>query len=434
METREEYWVFEWLDRHKARSMHKVRHLLLDPVALEDLRQGAQSALKKSARGFSDSESILAGRGIDLSGQLDCFVPDWRKEQAQNLFSKVWHYFDRIVIEDSIAHELTMHGDNPRLRKFLLWHFEVLLYLQEIGASPLLAFRPKPAPCEVHLARHVEEASLSEIIASEDEVVRMIVKKAAFAFETEKDGSIGYSIDFPEFGHTQWGTVSKASAQHSSEGELKRTAARQVFEKFLAYLASDVRAAKFYEIPLGAGIPFHERLLRKSIPATVADVAMKVSLPVIVGLSPALLLKIREDERDHFNHFRTQLRLAIQERLEAVGRGDSGKVAAEIQRDMIAPELATIRTRLAAAKRSAVKKSTAGVCIGALATACGLLATAAPPAALLVGIGVGTAILGNAINNYVDERNEIALSRMYFAWIAEKYHEDLSYRIVQPRY
>jgi small-conductance mechanosensitive channel len=189
----------------------------------------------------------------------------------------------------------------------------------------------------------------------------------------------------------------------------------------LAYLASDVRAAKLYEVPLGAGIPFHQRLLRNATPPTVADVAMRIRLPVIEGIPPKVLIRIREDERDHFDRFRTQLRLAIKERLTTIGSNNPARIAAEIQKDMIDPELVAIRGRLTAAKRNVVKKSAVGVCMGALATTCGLLGSVTPATALLAGIAAGTAILGNAACNYLDERNEVGLNGMYFAWLVKKY-------------
>ena len=160
MQNGEKYWVFDWLDRHRVSSIDAVRLLLRNPVAFDDLRRAAEAAVKQFGKAISPGESVLAGRGIDLSRQLDCFAPSWRKQQAQRLFNKVWHYFDSIVVEDSIAHELAMHEGEPGMPKWLLEHLEVLLYLRDIGAESLLAFRLKPPPCRLHLAQHVEEASL----------------------------------------------------------------------------------------------------------------------------------------------------------------------------------------------------------------------------------------------------------------------------------
>ena len=102
-----------------------------------------------------------------------------------------------------------------------------------------------------------------------------------------------------------------------SDDEIKVVAVKKVFENFLAYLASDVRAAQIYDAPLGSAIPFHQQLLRTANSPTVAEVAMRMRLPVLEGITPDVLLRIREDEHEYFDRFRTQLRLAIQERLKA---------------------------------------------------------------------------------------------------------------------
>jgi hypothetical protein len=421
VKSEEKYWVFDWLDRHRASSIGAVRLLLCNPVAMDDLRQGADTAIREYGKAVAPSESVLAGRGIDLSGQLDCFAPDWRKQQAQRLFSKVWHYFDRIVIEDSIAHEFALHRNDSEIPEWLLSHLEVLLYLRQIGAEPLLAFRLKPPPCQVHLAQHVGEASLSLVLRSENRVAKSLAKKAEVVLQTRRDGSIGYALNLDGLGHTQWGTVPKDAALGLSDDQVKVVVVKRVFENFLAYLASDVRAAQKYNTPLGSAIPFHQTLLRMATPPSVADVAMRVRLPVLEGLSPDVLLRIRSDEHQYFDRFKTQLRLAIQERLQAADSDDPEKVAKEIQRDLIQPELNAIQQRLTAAEKVVVKKSGLGIFMGALATTCGLLASAAPPIALLAGVTAAVAITGNAASKYVDEKSEVGLSGMYFAWRAEKH-------------
>jgi hypothetical protein len=215
--------------------------------------------------------------------------------------------------------------------------------------------------------------------------------------------------------------VPKNAKKDLSEGEIKVAAVKQVFKEFLAYLASDVRAARMYETPLGAAIPFHQTMLGTANSPTVADVAMRVRLPVLEGLAPEVLLRNREDEREYFDRFRIQLRLAIQERLELSKAKDPDRIAKEIQRDLIEPELHTIRARLAAAERIVAKKSAVGVFMGALATTCGLLAGAAPPVALVAGVAAAVAVTGNAASKYLDEKTEIGFNGMYFAWRAEKH-------------
>jgi hypothetical protein len=421
LRNEEKYWVVEWLDRHRVSSVEGVRLLLANPVAFEDLRRAAEIAIQQFGKPVPTGESVLAGRGIDLSGQLDCFAPDWRKQQTRRLFNKVWHYFDRIVIEDPIAHELALHKHDARIPRWLLSHFEVLLYLRQIGAETLLTFRLKPPPCQVHLTQHVEEASLSRLFTVEDRMARSMAKEAEITIARQRNGSIKYRLNLDGLEHTQWGTVSKDEAKGLSTSKIEIIIVKKIFEHFLAYLASDVRAAHVYNTPLGPAIPFHQAMLRMANPPTVAEVAMKVRLPVLEGLDPEMLLRIRQDEHEHFDRFRTQLRLAIQERLNNANSKDSDGIAKEIQRDLIEPELNTIKARLTAAEKIIAKKSTMGIFMGALATSCGLLAGTVPSLAVAAGVTTAVSITGAAAGKYLDEKNEVALSNMYFAWRAERH-------------
>jgi hypothetical protein len=177
----ERYWVFDWLDRHRISTVEAVRLLLSNSVAFDELKRAAATAVSQFGKTVPQGESVLVGRGIDLSGQLDCFDPSWRKQQAQRLFNKVWHYFDKVVIEDSIAHELALHEGDKQIPNWLVAHLEVLIYLREIGAEPLLEFRLKPPPCQVHLAQHVKEASLSRVLKEKNQLVNSIAKETTFA-------------------------------------------------------------------------------------------------------------------------------------------------------------------------------------------------------------------------------------------------------------
>jgi hypothetical protein len=182
-----------------------------------------------------------------------------------------------------------------------------------------------------------------------------------------------------------------------------------------------VRAAQIYKTPLGAAIPFHQRMLANSYSPTVADVAMSMHLPVIEGLTPDVLLRIREDEQEYFTRFRIQLRLAIQERLKNAQSKDPLKIATEVQRDVMEPELNALKQRLRMAEKNVAKKSAVGIFLGALATTCGLLAGAVPPVALAAGLTAAVSVSGNAAGKYLDEISEAHLNWMYFAWQAEKH-------------
>jgi len=418
-----EYWVFDWLDRHRVMSVEQAELLLANPVAVGDLKTAAQQALRQFGHPVSEGDSVLAGRGIDLSGQLDCSHPSCRKKQVDRLFSRVWHYFDKIVVEDSIAHEVAMHWDEADAKKrneWILSHIRVLLYVKQIGAESLLDFRLKPPPCQVHVLRHIEEASLTRVLEVETALVRAILRSAEITLRPKGAGDVDYRLDYSEFEHTQWGVIPRSQARGLREGQLKALVVKQVLEKFLSYLASDVRSAHLYKAPLGAVIPIHQTLLHAATSPTIADVALQLQLPVLEGLPPEILIRIRKDENEHFSRFKTKLRLAMQERLR-VKDTDAAKIAKDIRRDIIEPELALIRDRLTATEKTVVKKSTVGIFLGALWTTCGILAGAPPPLAVTTGIGAAVSIVGTGTSKYLDDKRDIVLSDMYFAWKAEQH-------------
>ena len=160
------YWLFKWLEEYEVNDLTRARSLLSDHRAIKDLREkatGAQSSLQATA---TDQISIMAGRGIDLTGQLDCNHPSCRRRQVDDLFRHVWHYFDQIVVADGVAHEVSMHWNEATEKRseWILAHIGTLLYLKEIGAESLVAFRETPPACEMHWEKHAEDAGLKQVL------------------------------------------------------------------------------------------------------------------------------------------------------------------------------------------------------------------------------------------------------------------------------
>lgn len=416
------YWMFEWLDRHRVTTSEGAKLLLSNPVALNELRQIAQAADEQEPSSLESRDAVLAGRGIDLSGQLDCFHMKCRRLQVERLFSKVWHYFDVIVVQDSIAHEVAYHWQNPTndRKKWLLGRIAVLLYLREIGAESLLEFRTRPPGCLKHLKKHTTDAGLQRVLENEDAIVDEIAKAAHITF-TDKTGGIQFTLNYPPFEHTQWGFLSRKGAGHKSLKQQKADAVRQILEKFLAYLAADVSAARECRSPLGAAIRFHNRLLQEALPTTVADVAFNIKLPILEGVLPSTLIEIRRDETEYFLRFKSALRIAVEERLKNAASSNAKAVAQEVVRDIVEPELHKIRGRLKAAERATAKKTALGLGLGTLATACGMLAGLPAPVAFGGGMTAALGVSGTAFGRLLDEQSEVEMSDMYFVWKAQEH-------------
>src|SRR5712671_3384232 len=124
------YWLYNWLDAHSVDSLEAAKRAISVPNQLEDLHDMAVLAKELLPTSVQGQNVILAGRGLDLTRQLHCSAPSCRERQVDELFRKAWHYFDCIVVDDAVSHQVTEHWKdvvtNPQR---ILEEIEVLLYL-----------------------------------------------------------------------------------------------------------------------------------------------------------------------------------------------------------------------------------------------------------------------------------------------------------------
>ena len=103
------YWIFNWFDTHKIDCLEAAERALSDPSVLEDFREVALMANELLPAQVDSENVILAGRGLDLTSQLQCSTSACRQHQVDELFRKAWHYFDRIIVDDAVSHRLIQH-------------------------------------------------------------------------------------------------------------------------------------------------------------------------------------------------------------------------------------------------------------------------------------------------------------------------------------
>src|SRR5271169_3499911 len=94
-------WLYDWMDANGVRSTSQAIRLLAQPKARELLSTLATEA-DGTPRGLaaSDGISLVAARGLDLSGELDCEHLECLQREVETLFRRVWHYFDYIVVAE----------------------------------------------------------------------------------------------------------------------------------------------------------------------------------------------------------------------------------------------------------------------------------------------------------------------------------------------
>jgi hypothetical protein len=229
---------------------------------------------------------------------------------------------------------------------------------------------------------------------------------------------IRYAFTHPQFEHTVWGGLEDKDAGLLSYGELRRVIAKDVVQRYLAHLSSDVAIAHHANAPLGLVVWFHGRLLRQSATRlTPTEVLFSLDLPVLNKVPIDTLLKIRKNDGDAFQRFRDSLTKAVTERLRE-SSSDGGRLAEDIRRDVIEPELVRVRQRLASAERALSRKALVGFGLGSLVTVCRLLAGVPAPLAVTGGVGTLTSVAASAALKDIDERRDVSLSDTYFLWKA----------------
>jgi hypothetical protein len=421
------YWFFQWLDDQYVRTIQDAERVLAYPTVVEDLRQQALIASREKPQIQSlDTISVLAGRGLDLSGHIDCVAALCSRCQANHLFRHIWHYFDHIIVQDAVTDHLIRHWDcwgKPEQldahKEMLLPFIEIVLYLRQIGAEPLIQFHQKPSPCKAHWKKHAKEIGLDPILSLAQDLVPSLAKEAQVSFQGESNGHIFYTFIHPAFENDYIHIdLDIQLIRDKPEVEIQRIIADDVVGRFIAYLTTDVVTAQKLKSPLGATTRFHAKLLQASEELSATGVAFNIELPVLEGVPVQTLIKIRQDEQEYFKRFQYALRQAINERIKANQSANALHIANQIRQDVIEPELHQIRERLAASEKLLKKKTAVGIFLSTLTTTCGILAGAPPPLTVSGGLAPMITMAGQAATKYLEEKRDIELEDMYFLWKA----------------
>ena len=413
------FWLLEWMDQEAVTSARAAQRVVNDDGALRRLAQHAESASSDLSplNPRESGEVLVAGKGIDLSSELECQHFDCRKKQVDRLFSRVWHYFDRIVVECMSSHELP-HADvtDKEVRETIHHNVRLLLYLREIGAEQMLLFREKPPACRIHARDHLSRAGLQ----ADDKVIvnltEALLRDGRVVATWPHGDHFHYSFHHPTFTHSAFGVLRDVVGSAPSPAAV----ARDVVEMYVSNLAMDVTVARLLRAPFGSDLGYYDILLRSfGRKVTEDDVAFEIQLPFIEDIAPRDLIKLRHDERESFERFRVALRKAIAERMKASGSANASALAIEIERDILRPAVLDVDQRLRAAQQVLTRKAATSLAVGAFATTCGLV-LGVP---LLVGAGAAaTAGAIQAEYKFIEESRDIRLTDMYFLWKAAHAH------------
>jgi len=364
---------------------------------------------------------------MDLSGTLTCSDATCQKKRVDRLFGKVWHYFDQIVVDGlsahTIAHQIenTAKADRFDLLDTLWQQVNVILYLREIGADKYLIFQDRDNRyCAKHGREYAKASGLEALLDDdyEKELVDRIHREADIDIVWD-DGSWLYHINHPALPSTFNGYV--ASAGRKMRKPTKRKAVENLVSVATAALASDLNISRELMIPLAQETDFLWSGFSSKPnqpPVDVPSVALRLPLPVIHGLPARDVVKLREDERPHFDRFQAALKNAIREQISRDSNRPAGDIARDVQEEFIRPALADIERSLKSSKRVLAKKTSLTLSVGSVAVTVGALTSV--PLMLSAGVGAAFGMSLSGLSRNVEETGGIEMSDVYFLWKAQR--------------
>jgi hypothetical protein len=327
------------------------------------------------------------------------------------LFGRVLHYFDEIVVAGPPAHRYadSLESAGQGTLDNIAEHAAALLYLREIGAADMLVFVQKPPACEQHYQQHAADAGVLDVIDGASHWIDRLADHGEVKELEAHAGHWHYAFIHQDLEHMAWGAI---AASANGEAPDLHDVAEAVFAQYASHLVSDVVAARSMALPLGSSVRLHEdALARTNSRLTVGDVAFDLVLPVLDDLPIRDVVRLRQDEWEYFERFRSSLTQAIEERLSA--GESSAAVATDVAQSVIEPAINDIDRRLRTAQRVLDRKLGVSAVFGGVITTVGLLAGAP----LIVGAGIaamGTSL--PAAHKYFEDKGSIELNDMYFLW------------------
>jgi hypothetical protein len=412
------YWLYEWIDDQEIRKISELRKVLRRSTAVDrliELREGRSGTVIGDDNPIGSA--VIAGRRVDLSGFLGCSHFECVSPQIDTLFSKTWHYFDTIIVDDPNLGD--PHSDFGGFMWDIEQRVQLLLYLRKIGASENIAFSRKVSGfCQMHFREYAESNGLGLDVLFDDEVANSVVQellsRGRFEIEKREDGW-HYTISHPQL-EPILGTCSHSDlAVRPSREEV----ARDAFGMYCSGLIADVAATRDLQAPL-LQVAEGRQLFEQPAPVDDSLVALNLRLPVLTNVSAKEILRLKRDNWPEFDSFRSALRKAIKAQIEKTGSDSPEEVAQAVIEEFVTPELAAIGVKLGASRKALERKIGANVAVSGATVSTGLIAHSPLVFATAILAASFAAIKSSMpeVNKYFDNRGDIETSEVYFLWKA----------------
>lgn len=417
-----EYWLYEWIDDRGIRKAADLRKALRSPAAIDTLIELREDhAGNISVDIASLSSPVIAARRVDLSGYLGCNHFECIVPQIDTLFSKTWHYFDTIIVDDPDLPDPASNYSEFLYR--IEQRVNLLLHLRKIGADNSIAFQKKLSGfCDYHFREFAESNGLGLDLlfdeSVEDSVVQELLSRARFEI-SKRDDHWHYAISHPEL-EPIIGTYSHSEPDIRPSRE---ECAKDAFGMYCAGFVSDAAAVRDLHTPL-LQVAEGRQPFRQPTPMDDSLVALNLRLPVLVNVPAKEILRLKRDNWPEFVLFRDAIRTAIDEQMSKAGNGSPEEIARAVVDEHVNPKLETIAVELRVSQRALAKKIGSNVAVGVAPVSAGLI-NHSPLVIAAAAIPAAYAAVKNVmpeVNKYFDGRAETEKSPYYFLWKAQVKH------------
>ncbi|WP_327038105.1 hypothetical protein [Micromonospora maris] len=431
-----QHWLYEWIDEYEVNSPDMVRTVLKSSGAVDKLIHlaGHQSEMPPSvAREIPSDGAVVAGLGLDLMSKNTCQDFDCRAEVADYEFSQVLHYFDAVVMEASsrpryaYLDEITTKRGIERAIYDLVNDVSLMLHLRETGLVNYIIFKQGvDCFCEDCMHQYARRIGVDDLV-DDDELLRLAkeMSKTGRVGLEEREPGVWYGwLNDPDFvGNIKVPFIRKAEPK-------KFEVAFQILRDRLDETIFDAATARRAGIPLASlGAPGLFLRPRKAPGLTVEDVALRVRIPVLVGLRTQDLIRLRESEYEHFRRFQELTAEAIDETINKAAVSSPERAAEFVWQRRIRPQIVELENKMAASRRAMTRKIMLGTSFGAATAAIGSTVSAVAASGgmpLVAAIGAAAGTLGAAptvlpfLVKRIEEQQQFEADRTYFLWKAIK--------------
>ena len=418
-----DYWLYEWMDERQIRKAADLRKALRSPATIDrliELRDDRTGSINIDTASLDSP--VIAGRRVDLSGYLGCDHFECIVPQIDTLFSKTWHYFDTIIVDDPDLHD--PESDFSEFVSDIEQRVNLLLYLRKIGASESIAFSRKLSGfCQYHFREFAESNGLGLDLlfdtGVENSVVQELLSRARFEI-TRRGDHWHYEISHPEL-EPIIGTYSHSDPDVRPS---KEECAKDAFGRYCSALISDVAAARELRAPL-LQVAEGKQPFQRLDPVDESLVALSLRLPVLMNVSAKEILRLKHDNWPEVTLFRDALRKAIREQIDRMGNGSPDEIARAVIDEYVTPELATIGVKLGASQRALRRKVGANVTLSLAPVSTSLINHSPLVVAAAAIPALCVAVKGTMpeFGKYFDDRADVETSSLYFLWKARVKHK-----------